>query len=273
MPELPEVEAVVRRLEPLVTGRTIRSVAVRAPRTIRPASVSGFARALTGARIEGLARRGKCLLFSVCRPRREPTLLVGHLGMTGRMAVEAADAPLPGHVVVLLGLGGTRLTFQDVRRFGRLTLGDAPIRGLGPEPLGDSFDDATFADALGRSRRPVKVLLLDQSVIAGVGNIYASEALYRAGLSPARRADRVSRPEAVRLRDALRAVLAEAVERQLSRMGAGPAFHHPFGGEEASAACFQVYERAGMPCGACASAVRRIVQVGRSSYFCPRCQH
>ena len=141
-----------------------------------------------------MTRRGKYLLFELKPPgKSKPFTLIGHLGMTGRMYLLPWNATLPKHAAVVLDLGREQFVFEDVRYFGRLTLNAGSVAELGPEPLGETFMAKTFGEALKRSRQPIKVRLLDQTVIAGVGNIYASEALFRAGISPHLRSDRLSR--------------------------------------------------------------------------------
>jgi formamidopyrimidine-DNA glycosylase len=185
VPELPEVEVLVRHLEPLLQGKVIRAVEVRRAKVIAPAVKGSFARVLRGARFAGVSRRGKYLLFRLlCAPGAKPLTLVGHLGMTGRMYLLPAKAPLPKHATVVFRLGSESFVFEDTRYFGRLTLDASAIERLGPEPLEEEAAPGSFAQALKRSRQPIKVKLLDQHVVAGVGNIYASEVLFRAGISP-----------------------------------------------------------------------------------------
>ena len=212
MPELPEVEVLVRHLAPLLKGRTIRTIRARRPKVLASVSIRQFTRALRGAKFCGLARRGKYLLFQLRRAKRaEPLTLTGHLGMTGRMYLLPARAQLPRHAAVVLNLGRDNFVFEDTRYFGRLTLGPAPLGKLGPEPLGPEFTVNRFADALRRSRQPIKVKLLDQSLLAGVGNIYASEALFRAGIAPTLPARQLPLARVKQLRRAIRAVLREAI--------------------------------------------------------------
>jgi formamidopyrimidine-DNA glycosylase len=244
--------------------------------------VARFRRALVGACFTGISRRGKYLVFTL-RPangRREFPLL-GHLGMTGRMFLQPAAAPLPKHAAVILHLGRTDFIYQDPRYFGRMTLDTSALDHLGPEPLEAGFTPDVFALALGRSAQPIKVKLLDQAVVAGIGNIYASEALFRARISPRHPARRL-KPEAVRrLWRAIRQVLAEAVEWgstvPLNWSGAGKRdglFYYgrgpgtPTGNRERLA----VYDRAGKPCLRCGRPLRRIVQAARSTFYCPACQ-
>ena len=282
VPELPEVEVLVRHLEPLLKGRTIRAVHVNRAKVIAPASARKFAQALHGARFCGLARRGKYLLFSLRKPgHTELFNLVGHLGMTGRMYLLPAKARSPKHAAVVLDLGQEKFVFEDTRYFGRLGFDTSGLRRLGPEPLGPEFTVERFRQALGRSRQSIKVKLLDQSLLAGVGNIYASEALFRAGLAPTRPARKMTKAQVQRLWRAVRAVLREAI-------GCGSTVPLNFAGEGTSDGLFyfgrapgapdyyeerlRVYDRAGQPCPACGTAIRRRVQAARSTFYCPSCQ-
>jgi formamidopyrimidine-DNA glycosylase len=185
MPELPEVEVLVRHLRPLLKGKTVRSAEARRPKILAPTSEWQFTRAMRGAKFMGVTRRGKYLLFTLrLAGRREPALLVGHLGMTGRMYLLEKSAALPKHTAVSMDLGAQRFVFEDTRYFGRLTLDTGALERLGPEPLEKEFTAKHLGASLERSGQAVKVKLLDQALVAGVGNIYASEALFRAGISP-----------------------------------------------------------------------------------------
>ncbi len=207
VPELPEVEVLVRHLRPLLKGRTIRGVRVHRAKVVAPASARRFAQVLRGAQFSGLSRRGKYLLFELRKPgQTEPLHLVGHLGMTGRMYLVPTRARLPRHAAVVLHLGREKFVFEDTRYFGRLGFDTSALRRLGPEPLGKEFTVGRLAQGLSRSRQPIKVKLLDQSLLAGVGNIYASEALFRAGLAPTRPARRLTGVQIKRLWRAIRAV-------------------------------------------------------------------
>ena len=213
MPELPEVEVLARHLRPLIRGKTIRGVSVQRAKVLAPTSPQKFRRTLLGAKFTGLLRRGKYLLFQLRTPsRREPLTLLGHLGMTGRFFLARKNERLPRHAAVVLDLGGEKFIYEDTRYFGRLTLDISAVEKLGPEPLGDDFQPAAFAESLKRSRQAIKVKLLDQSVVAGIGNIYASEALFRARISPRLPARRLNRSQVARLWRAIRNVLAEAIE-------------------------------------------------------------
>ncbi len=282
MPELPEVEVLVRHLNPLLKRKRITSVEVRREKIIRPTSVRELNAALIGAEFGEVTRRGKYLLFELLRSRGEQTRqLLGHLGMTGRMYLVPAGAPLPKHAAVVLGLGRENFVFEDTRYFGRFTLDVSSIAGLGPEPLGEAFDADALRSALSRSTQAIKVKLLDQTVVAGVGNIYASEALFRAGISPRKPARKLSKAEASALVKSIRAVLAHAVK-------SGSTIPLDFAGAEKKDGLFYygstagqselyeermlVYDRAGKPCSKCRMPIRRIVQATRSTYFCPTCQ-
>src|SRR6266567_8419390 len=179
MPELPEVEILRQHLDSLLRDRRIREVQVLRSKTLRKTSVRSFKRALQSGSILSVGRRGKYLLFEF-RPhkQKQPSLMLGHLGMTGRMYLQSRNAPLPKHACIVLEVGIERFVFEDTRYFGRLTFELAPLDQLGPEPLGSEFTAEVFGDALKRSGQPIKVKLLDQSLVAGIGNIYASEALF-----------------------------------------------------------------------------------------------
>lgn len=282
MPELPEVEVLARHLRPLLRGKTVRSVVVRKVKVCRPTSGRKLRAVLVGARFVGLERRGKYLVFTLRRKGRAGHLTVtGHLGMTGRMFLVPRNATLPKHAVVVLGLGAHQFVYEDPRQFGRFTLEDSAVRQLGPEPLNGEFTEERFITALRRSAQAIKVKLLDQSLVAGIGNIYASEALFRAGISPRRAARRVKADEVVRLHAAIREVLAEAIECgstiPLDFGGGGKRdglFY--YGQVEGNSELYQerllVYDRAGKPCVKCAAPIKRLVQAARSTFYCPQCQ-
>ena len=282
MPELPEVEVLARHLAPLLRGKVVRSVTVRKAKVLRPTTEHGLRAALTGAKFLGLTRRGKYLAFTLRRAGRRETLTVtGHLGMTGRMFLQPQAASLPKHAVVVLDLGRHAFVYEDPRQFGRFTLDDLAVRPLGPEPWDEGFSATALHAALHRSAQAIKVKLLDQSLVAGIGNIYASEALFRAGLSPRRAARRVKAEEVVRLHAAIREVLAEAVACgstiPLDFAGAGKSnglFY--YGAVEGNSQFYQerllVYDRAGKPCVKCAAPIKRMVQAARSTFYCPQCQ-
>lgn len=281
MPELPEVEVLARHLAPSLPGKSVRAVQVLRPKVLRPTSVVALQDALVGARFAHLTRRGKYLLFTLQKPGATLTVL-GHLGMTGRMFLQPARAPLPKHAAVVLELGRQRFVFEDTRTFGRFTLDTQAVAGLGPEPLADDWRIRDFAQALAGSRQSIKVKLLDQAVVAGVGNIYASEALFEARLSPRRAAGRLSSAAVAALHTAIRAVLEAAIafgsttpldwsgregtRDRLFYYGRAP------GTADRPLERLRVYDRAGAPCPRCGTRIRRLVQAARSTYFCPGCQ-
>jgi formamidopyrimidine-DNA glycosylase len=286
MPELPEVETVRRGLEPYLAGATFAVVEARRP-DLRFPLPRDFVRRLTGARVETLTRRGKYILAALDRGE---TLLI-HLGMTGRFGVESQGAiDHPGgfalvapaqqrHAhIVFETTAGARLTYYDARRFGFMDLFDSrqfsrrpPFAGMGPEPLEAAFDGAHLARAFHCRRQGPKTLLLDQSIVAGLGNIYVCEALHRAGISPLKAAGAIRRPRLERLAGAVRDVLAEAI-------AAGGSTLRDFADVSGGAGYFQhdfkAYGRAGEACGSpgCSGRIRRVVQSGRSTFYCPRCQ-
>ena len=272
MPELPEVETVRRTLMPAV-GAKIEDVwdsgkglhMHRKPPRKR-------LHALVGARIVDVRRHGKYLLVDTNRPQ---TLLV-HLGMTGRFLITPKDAPRAKHTHLVLGLGKRDLRFVDARRFGQLDVlersreAEHPaLRVLGPDPLVHGIDAAAFAARAKGKKATLKAFVLDQSVIAGVGNIYASEALWRAGLRPTMRAHRLTAAAANRLVDAIREVLHHALDNGGTSLRD---FVDADGAQGENADYLWVYGRAGEPCLRCKGSIRRSVQQGRATYYCPTCQ-
>lgn len=282
MPELPEVEILVRHLAPLLKGKKIREVLVRRKKVLGRTTEAELAAALRGAKFTGLTRRGKYLLFELRGAgAKEPFTLVGHLGMTGRMYLLPKGAALPKHAAIVLNMGRHKMVYEDARYFGRLTLEAGAAGGLGPEPLEREFTAEYLAAKLKGSRQAIKVRLLDQSLVAGVGNIYASEALHRAGISPRRAANRLTTQQARELRAAIRAVLAEAIR-------GGSTVPLDFAGGQKSDRLFyygsvegesdfyeerlRVYDREGQPCSRCRTPIKRLVQAARSTFYCPGCQ-
>jgi len=293
MPELPEVETVRRGLAPVLKGRRIVKAVQNRP-DLRWPLPERFAERLTGRRILSLGRRAKYLTMDLDGPEPETALI--HLGMSGRLLLSGIGTGdrAPGaqfhyaaavgeaarkhdHVVLDLG-GGVGLVYNDARRFGSMdlwptaTLADHPsLASLGPEPLSNAWDGEALAAALAGRRTPIKTALLDQRRVAGLGNIYVCEALHRAHVSPLRKADSLSAQDCQRLTATIRDVLTEAIEAGGSSLrdfhGAGGElgyFQHRFG----------VYDREGDPCAApgCGATIERIVQCGRSTFFCPTCQ-
>ena len=272
MPELPEVETVRRALVPAMEGRLIRDAHVGRP-DLRWPLPDRLAARLTGRMVGPLARRGKFLLLSL---DGDETMLM-HLGMSGSVRIHH-DRPTIGthdHMVLeMTGDGGPCwIVFNDPRRFGWIDLfSDDPhpmLADMGPEPLGNAFSAATLIDGLAARRGPVKTALLDQRLVAGIGNIYACEALFGAGISPRRRGYTIRRQRAERLAAAIRDVLSRAIEDG----GTSLRDHVQPGGEIGYfVQRLSVYGRAGEPCHVCGAGIRNIVQSGRSSFYCPGCQ-
>ncbi len=262
MPELPEVETVVRSLAPLV-GRRIVSAEFRGLRVLRGGDPDQLAARLAGRRIAAIQRYGKFIVTSV----EEGGYLLIHLGMTGRLLL-GGDAGKHTHAIFTLD-GGV-LLYDDSRQFGSIQWFDEfpeRVARLGPEPLEQSFKE--FARALKGRRTRVKALLLDQRFLRGLGNIYADEALFRAGIHPLAMASRLGGSRPQRLFDAIRAVLTEAI-------AAGGSSISDYVDAEGRRGFFQishrVYQRTGEPCVTCGTPIRRVLVAQRSSHFCPRCQ-
>ncbi len=282
MPELPEVEVLVRHLRPLLQGKAIRAVQVGRARVLRPTSVWQLTQELVGARFDDLSRRGKFLLFTLREARREGSIqLLGHLGMSGRMYLLPKADPLPKHLAVALDLGDEKFVFEDTRYFGRLTLDAGPLAKLGPEPLSSEFTAEKFAEALARSAQPIKVRLLDQALVAGVGNIYASEALFRAGISPRLPARKLRPKQVQQLWKAIREVLTEAIAQGSTQLldfhgTKTPDNFFYFGRAQGAIDSYEerlcVYGRRGELCLTCGTRIRHCVQAARSTFYCPHCQ-
>ena len=270
MPELPEVEIISRGLRGIV-GRRIVDVDVRWQRTVATPEPAAFAQRLQGRRIAGIDRRGKWLSL---RLQGGDCLLI-HLRMSGRLVVEPREAQDDRHARVLFALDdGRRLRFSDTRKFGRMVLTDHPeevLGDLGPEPLAEGFTSRRLMEMLRGRRARLKPLLLDQRFLAGLGNIYADEALWRAGLHPLRRSDSLSVEEVRRLHRAIREVLRKAIAR-----GGTTLEDERYVGADGQpgefAARLAVYGRAGERCPRCEGTIERIVVGGRGTHLCPRCQ-
>ena len=273
MPELPEVEVLRRSLERPLVGDRFDAVRVHFPTLREPLCKRGLRR-LEGRAITGLRRRAKYLLIDASGGKT----LVLHLGMSGRLTLVDREAPREDHEHLGFELAsGRRLRFRDPRRFGvafvaatRDLDGDRHFRHLGVEPLAAGFDGALLADRARGRTAPVKSFLMDASVVVGVGNIYASESLYRAGIHPRRSVARIARRRFDRLAASVRAVLGEAIEQ-------GGTTLNDFADGEGNSGYFQVsldvYGREGEACPAgCGSRIRRVTISNRSTYYCPRCQ-
>ncbi|HEX8839679.1 MAG TPA: bifunctional DNA-formamidopyrimidine glycosylase/DNA-(apurinic or apyrimidinic site) lyase [Sphingomicrobium sp.] len=267
MPELPEVETTVRGLEQVLKGRRIARVEARRA-DLRRALPVDLGQRLTGARVTDLRRRAK---YGLIDTDREDTL-VFHLGMSGRWRIDPSEVEKHDHLLLETD-DGRRLALNDPRRFGSLDimstdeLGEwAPFKALGPEPL--EITPAELKRRLAGRSAPIKLLLLDQGIIAGLGNIYVCEALFRAGIHPKRPGGSISLERLKRLVPAIHDVLAEAIAAGGSTLRD---FASPSGELGYFSKSFSVYDREGAPC-ACGGTVKRIVQGGRSTFYCPRCQ-
>jgi formamidopyrimidine-DNA glycosylase len=269
MPELPEVETVVRSLAPELIGRRVTAVVVN-DRRLRGGVARDFAARLVGRRFEAVDRRGKYLLARLDDRR----IWLVHLGMTGRLTIAPAGTAARRHDHVLLHLDDGRIvTFNDARRFGRLAVVDSARldaeTGAGIDPLAGTFTGATLY-ALTRGRKTsIKALLMDQRRIAGLGNIYVNEILFHARIRPRRRAERLRRADCARIVEATGVVLAEAIRQGGSSISD---YRDGFGREGWFQLQLAVYDRTGEPCRRCASPIRSRVVVGRSTFYCPRCQ-
>ena len=275
MPELPEVETYVRDLAPEIAGRAVIAAQVMWPRIIAAPTAEAFPARIAGLRFTGFGRRGKYMLLGLS----DDTTLVVHLRMTGKLLIVPGNTPPDPHTHVVLTLDdGRALHYNDSRKFGRFWLvadPEALLAGkLGPEPLSDDFTPADFAARLAGRQAPIKALLLDQALVAGIGNIYADEALFHAGIHPARPGGALSGAEIARLHAAIRAVLSEAIARHGSSLGDSSQqnFLRPGGTPGGYQEEHAVFHRTGQPCLRCGAIIERIVIAQRSTHFCPVCQ-
>jgi formamidopyrimidine-DNA glycosylase len=266
MPELPEVETIKNELLPHVIGRTIKGVVISWEKMVRQPSAAEFGRRVTGQKITDLTRRGKYLFFHLSGGEK----LVMHMKMTGSLLVNPPDDKFSRAVFQLDD--GAALHFRDPRKFGVMWLDrdeSAVARKLGPEPLDADFTVARLAEILRKHKAPVKPVLLDQSIIAGIGNMYADESLYEARIHPERPADSLTEKEIEALYRAIRRVLRAAIKNK----GASVRNYIRPDGEIGSAHDeFRVAHGTGKNCPRCGTAIKRIVVRGRGTYFCPSCQ-
>jgi formamidopyrimidine-DNA glycosylase len=287
VPELPEVETYVRALEPLLYGKTILAAEVRWPRTIAAPEASLFPDLIRGRRFVSFGRRGKYMLFGL----DSGETLVVHLRMTGELRIHGADAPrqlrenaeeyglssapppVDKHTHVIFELDSAEtLRFRDMRKFGRIWLvedAQSVVGKLGPEPLEDDFAPRALAQRLAGRKANIKGLLLNQTVVAGVGNIYADESLFRAQIDPRRAGGALDDEEIIRLHQALREVLQAGIDAQGSSLRN---YAPPTGGKGGFQEQFLVFRRTGAPCFRCNVPISRIVLGQRSTHFCPSCQ-
>lgn len=277
MPELPEVEVCRRGIEPELLGRIIEGVVIRAPklRHTIPPELAGL---LPGCRIVGVRRRGKYLLLD-CAGEHVQGCLIIHLGMSGNLRFVPLGRPPEKHDHFELVLATRLLRFADPRRFGAVLWQPGPpdaagahplLASQGVEPLSDNLTVDWLYAAISRRGGPIKPVLMDSHLIVGIGNIYASESLFRAGISPLRAANRIGRARYALLVPAIRETLSAAI-------AAGGSSIRDYVHSDGGAGCFQiqaaVYDRAGLPCLRCGGVVKQVRQAGRSTYYCPCCQH
>ena len=291
MPELPEVEHVVRALRRVIVRRRILAAEIRLPKLVPPEGKAAFNRKIKGSRIIGVRRRGKFILIDLDRARRlshgraartrsgSGSVLIVHLRMTGKFRYLTIDEDLPryAHVVFYLD-NNRRLVFCDQRQFGVMKLvpytrlaDTKGIRELAPEPFSDEFGLSYLKETLARSQRSLKTLLLDQTKVVGLGNIYASEALFRARINPFKIAATLSPKRIAQLHQAIREVLSDALsDGSALRVN----LTHPdgFSYGEAFEDFWHVYDREGESCVRCGAKIKRETHGGRSTYWCPRCQ-
>jgi formamidopyrimidine-DNA glycosylase len=298
VPELPEVEHVVRALRRVVVGRTIVASEVRLPKLIGPLSASTFTRRIKNSTITGVGRRGKFILIELVAnaalprsrasdvrrrgagvlpaKRAHALTLAVHLRMTGKFVLLNIDDDLPKHAHAIFYLDhNQRLVFRDQRQFGVMKLIESSeltqtkgIRELAPEPFGEDFTPEYLRLLLKRSHRSLKTLLLDQTKVLGLGNIYAAEALFRAGINPFKPADELASRRVPQLYEAIRDVLQFAVDHIRGSISLEEGFSYGAAFER----FWQVYEREGQPCVKCGAKIRRATHGGRSTYWCPKCQ-
>ncbi len=269
MPELPEVETTVRGLRRILQGERIARIAVNRPDLRRPFPPQ-LVQAMTGATVTSLGRRAKYGLLHTDRA----VTMVFHLGMSGRWRINPEDIGKHDHLVMETGSGG-RLALNDARRFGSVDLVDTdelelwgPFASMGPEPLGDELTPAHLKRALAGRIAPIKPMLLDQRVVAGLGNIYVCEALHHCGIRPDKEAGKISLPALTRLVPVIRDVLNESIAAGGSTIRD---YAQPTGELGYFAASWRVYGREGEPC-SCGGTVERMVQGGRSTFWCKKCQ-
>jgi len=272
VPELPEVETVRRILYDKLVGRTIVGVEILTPRQIYHPDPDTFRAELEGAQVTDIERRGKYLIF-----RLGPLRLVGHLRMSGRLYACLPDRPRAKHTHVIFHLDdGVEVRYEDQRKFGGFHLlgprgeGLPPgLASLGPEPLSGAFTPDVLTLALADRKSPVKAVLLDQTVVAGLGNIYVDEALYCARIHPERAAASLEQAEVVRLHECIRTILLQAVAKR------GTTFSLYFAGDEARGEMYdelQVFDRTGAPCPRCGTPIQKLAVAQRGTHVCPTCQ-
>ncbi len=274
MPELPEVETYVRELAPQLEGRSVTAATVTWTRIIAYPSAEEFELAVIGARFTDFGRRGKYMLLGM----EDGRTLIVHLRMTGKLQVVSSHTVPNKHVHVALTLDtGQQVHFQDTRKFGRIWLTNEPksvIEKLGPEPLGEGFSAQYLVERIALRKASIKALILNQSIIAGIGNIYADESLFHSRIHPARTGGSLSFHEVGRLHKAIVSLLTEAIDQQGSTLGTSHLqnYSRPGGQSGSFQESFKVFRRTGEPCPSCGHPIERIIVGQRSTHFCPVCQ-
>lgn len=268
MPELPEVETVVRAIRPNIVNRTITDYQNGWPRRVTTHDPAGLRAQIVGQRVESVVRRAKFIVVKLTHD-----YMVLHLRMTGHLSIVSADTPPDPYVHDTFSLdNGDELRFRDPRKFGTVALYsslDKLEAKLGPEPLGDGFTVAVLRERIGRRKTKLKPLLLDQSFVAGIGNIYADEALFAAKLDPRRTADTLNDDDITRLHAAIRHVLQLGIDREGASISN---YVKPDGEKGDMQNAVQVFRRTGAPCFNCGTPIERIKLAQRSTHFCPTCQ-
>jgi formamidopyrimidine-DNA glycosylase len=266
MPELPEVETIKNELLPHVSGRTIKSVDIYWDRIVKQPSVKEFRSQVVGQKITSLTRRGKYLFFHLSGG----AVLVMHMKMTGSLVINPEDTKYARAVLHLDNR--TAVYFHDPRKFGKMWLEentDGVLKKLGPEPLDNDFTPDVLADILSKRNAPVKPILLDQAIIAGIGNMYADEALFEAKIHPEKPAGKLTKTEVKRLYDAIQLVLYKALKNKGASVRN---YIRPDGAPGTAHDEFNVAHGVGKDCPRCGTAIKRIVVRGRGTYYCPKCQ-
>ena len=271
MPELPEVETVRRGLEKLILGKKISNIEIRYPKMIKT-DLNQFQKELPGQVIQSMGRRGKYLLFNL-----RDKVLISHLRMEGKYFYYPDEIPERKHAHILVHFeDGTTLVYEDVRKFGTMELLAPELldsyfisKKLGPEPTDQDFDLGRFKLALKKSKKPIKSHLLDQTLVAGLGNIYVDEVLWRAKVHPSRHSNSLTAKEARKVHDETIKVLGQAVEKGGSTIRS---YTNAFGEDGTMQEFHQVYDKAGQACSRCGSIIEKIQLGGRGTHFCPKCQ-
>ncbi len=269
MPELPEVETVKNEILPHITGRTITGIDLEWEGIVKEPSPEEFCSGLKGQKILGISRHGKYMIVSLSSGE----YLVIHLKMTGSLIVQKSTDEPPRFTRAIIHLDdGNSVFFRDPRKFGALRLvkdKDRIVSKLGPEPLEDDFTPGILAERLSKRKAPMKALLCEQSLIAGIGSMYADEALFASGVHPLRLPESLSKEEIEHLYGAIREILWAAIENKGASVNT---YFRPDGSKGTAHYEFKVAHRGGQPCLVCGTPVERIVVRGRGSYFCPKCQ-